>query len=173
MHTSIEDASAHRTIRATLYPGAHTIAPMADGIRGDVVRRLRRERGWTQKDLARETGIAQSTLSRIEAGKTVGPYSTTLHVLARVYGCAEGELVGDDGASFETVPADDAAPTLAGKPEAESIAAEVIADGRVAPEYVHRVLASGSMQTLNMPLTPAALEALAMVVQRHAERKGR
>jgi transcriptional regulator with XRE-family HTH domain len=173
MHTSIADASAHRTMRATLYPPVDTLALMADGIRGDVVRRLRRDRGWTQKDLARETGIAQSTLSRIEAGKTVGPYSTTVHVLARVYGCSESELVGDDGVSIETVPADDAAPTLAGKPEAESIAAEVIAEGRVAAEYVHRVLSSGSMQTLNMPLTPAALEALAMVVQRHAERKSR
>jgi transcriptional regulator with XRE-family HTH domain len=173
MHGSIDNASAHHTIRATLYAGADTLGAMSDGIRGDVVKRLRLERRWTQADLARETGIAQSTLSRIEAGKTVGPYSTTLHVLARVYGCSESELVGDDGVSIETVPADDAAPTLAGKPEAESIAAEVIADGRVAAEYVHRVLASGSMQTLNMPLTPAALEALAMVVQRHAERKNR
>ena len=84
MHASISNASAHRTIRATPYPRAHTLAAMSDGIRGDVVRRLRRERGWTQADLARETGIAQSTLSRIEAGKTTGPYSTTLHVLAHL-----------------------------------------------------------------------------------------
>lgn len=173
MHASISNASAHRTIRATPYPRAHTIAAMSDGIRGDVVRRLRRERGWTQADLARETGIAQSTLSRIEAGKTTGPYSTTLHVLARVYGCSESELVGDDAAAeLHTVP-DDASPALAGKPETDGIIAEVIAGGRVRPEYVRRVVATGTMQSLNIPLTPAALEALAMVVQRHAERKNR
>lgn len=172
MHAWMGNASAHHTIRATADRRADTLVGMADGVRGDVVRQRRLARGWTQQDLARETGIAQSTLSRIEAGKTVGALSTTVHTLARVLGCSESDLVGDDGADFDTVPSD-ASPTLAGKPEAESIAAEVIAGGRVRPEYVRRVLASGSMQTLNMPLTPAALEALAMVVQRHAERANR
>lgn len=112
MHTSIKNASAHHTIRATLYPRAHTICDMADGIRGDVVRRLRLERGWTQADLARETGIAQSTLSRIESGKSIGSYATTVRALARVYGCGEGDLVGDDAGELHTVP-DDASPALA------------------------------------------------------------
>lgn len=173
MHASISNASAHRTIRATPYPRAHTLAAMSDGIRGDVVRRMRLDRGWTQADLARETGIAQSTLSRIESGKSIGSYATTVRALARVYGCGEGELVGDDAAGeLHTVP-DDASPALAGKPETDGIIAEVIAGGRVRPEYVRRVVATGTMQSLNIPLTPAALEALAMVVQRHAERKNR
>ncbi len=172
MHGSIANASAHQTIRATMYPRAHTIAAMSDGIRGDVVRRMRLDRGWTQADLARETGIAQSTLSRIESGKSIGSYATTVRALARVYGCGEGELVGDDAGELHTVP-DDASPALAGKPETDGIVAEVIAGGRVRPEYVRRVVATGTMQSLNIPLTPAALEALAMVVQRHAERKNR
>lgn len=172
MHASISNASMHRNIRATLYPRAHTLAPMSDGIRGDVVRRLRLDRGWTQADLARETGIAQSTLSRIESGKSIGSYATTVRALARVYGCGEGELVGADAGELHTVP-DDASPALAGKPETDGIIAEVIAGGRVRPEYVRRVVATGTMQSLNIPLTPAALEALAMVVQRHAERKNR
>lgn len=172
MHASISNASAHRTMRATPYPRAHTLVLMSDGIRGDVVKRLRRDRGWTQADLARETGIAQSTLSRIESGKSIGSYATTVRALARVYGCGEGELVGDDAGELHTVP-DDAAPTIAGKPETDGIIAEVIAGGRVRPEYVRRVVATGTMQSLNIPLTPAALEALAMVVQRHAERKNR
>lgn len=84
-------------MRATAYPRTHTIASMSDGIRGDVVRRLRQDRGWTQADLARETGIAQSTLSRIESGKSIGSYATTVRALARVYGCGEGELVAAAG----------------------------------------------------------------------------
>ena len=36
---------------------------------GTVVERLRRQRGWTQGDLAARVGVSQPVISRIEAGK--------------------------------------------------------------------------------------------------------
>ena len=67
MHGWIPNASAHRASPFTAYAEVHTVGAMSDGIRGDRVKEQREARGWTQQDLARESGIAQSTLSRLPA----------------------------------------------------------------------------------------------------------
>ena len=150
------------------------IAPM--NIRGDRVKELREAHGWTQKDLERESGIAQSTLSRIERGASHGSYTTTMVTLAKTFGCAEGYLMGEVDAptpDIQTIASSDAAPTLGGKPEAQSAADEVVRDAPELAAAAERVLSSGSIQALDIPLTPAALEALARVVQRHSIRRRR
>jgi transcriptional regulator with XRE-family HTH domain len=48
---------------------------------GPALRRLRRQRGMTQEDLAAASGVAQDTISQIELGKRE-PYATTLRKLA-------------------------------------------------------------------------------------------
>jgi HTH-type transcriptional regulator/antitoxin HipB len=48
---------------------------------GSIVRRHRRQRGWTQDELATRAGTRQATISQIEAGQDVR-YSTLSDVLA-------------------------------------------------------------------------------------------
>ena len=40
------------------------------GERGEVLADLRLERGWTQQQLSMESGVAQSTISHIESGRS-------------------------------------------------------------------------------------------------------
>ena len=49
-------------------------------IRGRLIRKLRRARGWSQTDLAKRAGVSQVQVSRIESGDR-GP---SLKVLARI-----------------------------------------------------------------------------------------
>ena len=56
------------------------------GIGAEVVR-LRRERGWRQRDLATRAGVSQSTISRLERGRL--PY-LTLQRYARVWAALAG-----------------------------------------------------------------------------------
>ena len=64
-------------------------------------------------------------LSRIERGASHGSYTTTMVTLAKTFGCAEGYLMGEVDAlapDIQTIASPDAAPTLGGKPEAQSAA---------------------------------------------------
>lgn len=49
---------------------------------------MREERGWSQNDLAREAGMAQSAVARFEAGGTV----PTLPVLGRLASALDAEM---------------------------------------------------------------------------------
>ncbi|MFC5911799.1 helix-turn-helix domain-containing protein [Streptacidiphilus monticola] len=53
---------------------------------GEQVARLRRERGWSQRQLALEAGTTQTVVSRTETGRTV-PELGTLERIARALGC--------------------------------------------------------------------------------------
>ena len=174
MHGSLNSASGFRCDALPQYPPADTLGPMGEkAISGEKVRALRKARGWTQMQLAHTSGVSQSALSRIERGDSDGSYASTLRALARAFGCAEGDLSDGAPLDIQMIPADDAAPTHASRPDVEDLAAEVIASGVVPEVYVRDVIASGSMQALNIPLTAAALEELAKVVQRHAQRRRR
>ena len=43
---------------------------------------IRRARKWSQAELARQSGVSQATISRIEAGKTAGVDLRTLEKLS-------------------------------------------------------------------------------------------
>lgn len=49
----------------------------------ELIRVKRGERGWRQADLAREAGVARSTINSIEGGRATGPYlQATLQKIA-------------------------------------------------------------------------------------------
>jgi len=50
---------------------------------GERVKHERERRRYSQQDLARETGISQGLLSRIEAGKVAAPNAEVIRRLAR------------------------------------------------------------------------------------------
>ena len=60
---------------------------------GAVVRRLRRERDWTQEHLARRAGITQGHLSHLEAGTRANPGAAVIKRLARALDVPVGVLL--------------------------------------------------------------------------------
>jgi transcriptional regulator with XRE-family HTH domain len=65
------------------------------GIDGVKLRKLRRERAFSQQDVERITGIAQATLSDLEQGKR-GARASTLRRLAEVLEVAPKELMKEE-----------------------------------------------------------------------------
>jgi transcriptional regulator with XRE-family HTH domain len=67
--------------------------------KGETLKRLRREMGLKQRDLALISGVAQTTISKIECG-VVTPYRRTLWKLAHgldTFGCeGAAELIDGD-----------------------------------------------------------------------------
>jgi transcriptional regulator with XRE-family HTH domain len=60
---------------------------------GDRLRRLRRERGLTQEELAAESGVSYSVISMLERGKRTAARLSTISSLANALDCEIGELV--------------------------------------------------------------------------------
>jgi transcriptional regulator with XRE-family HTH domain len=74
-------------------------APPVDEFRRKVGARLeavRKARGVKQKDLARQTGISQPILSKLEGGR-MKPNTEYLHLIATALGVSLGELTDLDG----------------------------------------------------------------------------
>ena len=61
---------------------------------GANIKRLRRERGWTQADLARESGLSIDTVRSYEGGRT-SPSVVSLAALKRALRCSSDEIIGD------------------------------------------------------------------------------
>lgn len=76
-------------------------------------------------------------------------------------------------AELRMVPDGDARPSLGAHPDAEALAREIREENPALAPYVDIVLSSGSMRSLDIPLTRSALETLAKVVQSHGQRRGR
>jgi transcriptional regulator with XRE-family HTH domain len=56
------------------------------------IKELRTERGWTQKELGRRSGIVRESISAVEIGKSRKPSGETLIKLARAFGIRPEEL---------------------------------------------------------------------------------
>jgi transcriptional regulator with XRE-family HTH domain len=63
----------------------------------EIVRKLRKERGWTQRKLADEAGTTQYTVSEIEQGHR-DPHPTTLRKLAEALGVSVAEFFAEETA---------------------------------------------------------------------------
>ena len=61
---------------------------------GEKLRKLRKERGWTQKDVERLTGVAQRNISSYESGK-LQPSSRTLRKFAEAFAVPYEDLAGE------------------------------------------------------------------------------
>lgn len=173
MHRPIENATFDCTTPTRAYALAHTIARM--GIRHDRVKQLRTAARLSQQEVARRAGIAQSTYSRIEKGDSVQSYSGTLRALAHALDTTESYLSGetdDPAGGGDTAPTElrvehdgDSKPLLASRPEWAALAEEVLAANPDIPrDVLADIGASGSMQKLNIPLSLAAVEALALAI---------
>jgi transcriptional regulator with XRE-family HTH domain len=84
------------------------------------VRRLRKERGWTQRDLAGKAGTTQYTISEIELGHRE-PHPTTLRKLAQAFGVSVAEFFAEE-------PADPKA-LIPSQPEESATGSEVLEGG--------------------------------------------
>src|ERR1017187_2778481 len=60
----------------------------------DKLKRLRKEHGWTQKELENRTGIAQRNISSYESGK-LQPSGRTLKKFAEAFGVSLDDLAGE------------------------------------------------------------------------------
>ncbi|HUY85086.1 MAG TPA: helix-turn-helix transcriptional regulator [Candidatus Dormibacteraeota bacterium] len=59
---------------------------------GKRIRRLRKDRGWTQADLAAKTGLQTNTIARLERGKN-RPADPSLEQLAKAFGVTASEIL--------------------------------------------------------------------------------
>ena len=178
MHGALDNARQDRSRPSLAYAGSDKIAPM--GINGARVKELRTGKGWSQVKLEEESGVSQSNISRIEQGKTIQGLAGTGPALARALGVDPRDI--EDGApepsEIQTVPHADAAPTAGARGEFDQVAADLLAETpdaqRSATESaIAKIRRSGSMQSLDIPLTGAALEALVKVVSRHTRHRVR
>ena len=77
---------------------------------GQRVQHRRQHLGWTQEDLARESGVPQATISRIEKGQRKNPGADVIRRLARALGVTADWLIGmynedeDDAPTLVSVP---------------------------------------------------------------------
>jgi transcriptional regulator with XRE-family HTH domain len=60
---------------------------------GAIVRRLRRERDWTQEQLGRRAGLQQAYISQVESGVRVNPSARIVMKLARALGVPVTKLL--------------------------------------------------------------------------------
>jgi transcriptional regulator with XRE-family HTH domain len=67
---------------------------MTMGILSDRTVALRESKGWTQAVLAKEAGVPQPTISRIEGGKMM-PRGDTLQKVAKALGTTVSHLLGE------------------------------------------------------------------------------
>ena len=61
------------------------------------IRELREIKAWSQAELARQSGVSQSTVSRLEAGTTPSIEFANLEKLAKALGCDPGYLIVKKG----------------------------------------------------------------------------
>lgn len=71
---------------------------------GSKIKRLRKERGLTQGDLADRSGVSFRAIQDIELGKR-SPRSDTVEMLAQALGVQPGELLSTNGPSSHSLSA--------------------------------------------------------------------
>ena len=61
------------------------------------IRKMRRKLGWTQKELAKRSGVSQSTIAKIERGRMVPSYDTAVKIFTALYRgeSEDGEMTVD------------------------------------------------------------------------------
>lgn len=59
-----------------------------------ILKKKRKERGWTQEQLAQRSGVSQQAISFIESERNT-PSEGTLRLLAQALDCSVSELLGE------------------------------------------------------------------------------
>ena len=60
------------------------------------IRAYRKERKWTQEELAEKIGVERSAVAKWESGK-IQPQAAHLIALAELFGCTVDEILGRGG----------------------------------------------------------------------------
>ena len=92
---------------------------------GEKIAERRQQIGWTQTDLARAMGVAQSRISEFENGTKTDCNLSTARRLARVLGCSIDYLAAtwDTQEDPEPAPAPPPGPRRRGRPPKRRLAA--------------------------------------------------
>jgi transcriptional regulator with XRE-family HTH domain len=61
---------------------------------GEIIRLLRQRRGWTQRELAERAGVTQTTIVRLEGGRSEAMIST-IRKIAEALGVPPSEILGE------------------------------------------------------------------------------
>ena len=72
---------------------------------GEMIRRLRAERGWSQVELAVRCDCSDRTIANVEAGKSTS--STTIDAIAKAFEIHPSELIRRDPAMPSDLPSKD------------------------------------------------------------------
>jgi transcriptional regulator with XRE-family HTH domain len=128
------------------------------------MRRLRKDRGLSQAQLAELAGVEQGTVSKIEVGSRRGD-PETLRKIAAALGVSVEEL--GEPAPRDALPAD-SRPTMAAVPGWSDVLDEAkqLAPG-VKPEAWELLERSPGLLSTDLPLTPTVVADLGKLVQRH------
>jgi transcriptional regulator with XRE-family HTH domain len=71
---------------------------MAIKLKDGIIKRLRDDRGWSQEDLAKKTGLNKQSIFRIEKGEKRGPRPETIAKLCRAFEVERAVLTGTPAA---------------------------------------------------------------------------
>lgn len=76
---------------------------MSKAIDGAIVKKLRKQRGFSQSTLADKTGLAKDSISRLERGKQTGKARQTGIKIAAAFGVSREVLTGEAALSDDTI----------------------------------------------------------------------
>lgn len=124
---------------------------------GQMLRRLRRERGWTLAEAGAAAGVSRSSLSKVENGQMSPTYDLLIKV-ARGYGVDLADLFARNAAEAQRAAAGPVNPAGAGR-----LAVTRAGAGRRhrAPFYDHEVLATALRNKRMMPFRTVIRRGLA------------
>ena len=63
---------------------------------GAIIRRMRRERGWNQDELAERSGLSRVTVAKYETYAKKRPAASTVAAIARAFGVSVAVLMGEE-----------------------------------------------------------------------------
>ena len=63
---------------------------------GDIIQEKLNQKGWSQNQLARRSGVTQAQISRLVGGQSSNVTVTLLRNLANAFGCAVVDLLPDE-----------------------------------------------------------------------------
>src|SRR3990167_2667049 len=69
-----------------------------------IIKQLMHKIGLKEAELARQTGLPQTTINRLLLGETLDPRANTLIPIAKFFGVTIGQLLGQEAINFSQMP---------------------------------------------------------------------
>ena len=71
---------------------------------GAIIRRMRRECGWNQDELAERSGLSRVTVAKYETYAKKRPAASTVAAIARAFGVSVAVLMGEEPPPLPSLP---------------------------------------------------------------------